>query len=377
MSFTRIKQRTDTYANYEAINNNTPGGLKILQGEVCVVIADAASAAAGLSNPEADLIRPLRERLANTGEVLGMKIGSGFENRWDELPYHFAIPNINYANGTGRVLGTQSNGATHVYNHPAKMMKAIFGPVYSAPQLGISLLDGGNNNLNGALLEVGQVVSGAKVSVNPIVQSYRIKLGQIFENTGNRVQVGLDETAAAPNSITTFNRVITPTPFSITPALGAYNGGNGLYSRSFSAEVLDERPGVEGGNNRVGAGGLNAYAAYPTFFGKTTADTPTSESARGEFLKANCSKLLRARSQYATGVLNYVGGECAVFAYPAAYGPLTAVLNSLNSDTLAASFDAPIRALLSNGTLYQNVPYLVYRSKAPGYNGQIPFTFNF
>lgn len=380
MSFTRLKQRTDTYANWEAQNNNTPGGLKILQGEICVIIADADSASAGLSNAQVITGIPLKERLPNTGEVLGTKIGQGFATRWDEIPTNFHIPQVNFANGTGRVLGTRNNGGTHVYKHPGEMFRAIFGPVYSPPRVSATLYDAANSNLNGALLEMGQEVTGVRVGVNPQAASFPIKLGRAFESTSGRVQLvtpQADETALPPATIGQFNRLVVPGPFRIDPANSNYNTGNGLYRRSFFAEVTDNRPGVDGGNYTTGSNGLDAYAAYPTFFGKSAAPLPVGEAAIGAFLQANFSPMIRARSGYDAGNVAYVNGERSHFAYPAAYGPLAKVLNALGGDTMAVSFNAPVTALLTKVGRYANIPYLVYRSKDPGYNNSIIFNFQF
>ncbi len=374
---TRIKLRTDTYANWDAANANAPGGLKILQGEVCVILADAASAAAGLSNAVVDLVTPLIDRLPNTGEVLGTKIGQGFAVRWDLIPTNFHIPRINYPNGTGRVLGTRNNGQSHVYDHPGKMFRAIFQPVYSGPDVAARLSDGNNTDLNGALLEVGQLIAGVNVTISSTPHSYRIKQGDAYESTTGQVQLGLDETAAAPLSIGTFQRALAP--FSLVPGNSGYDGGSGTYRRSFYGTVLDERPGAEGGNNLVGSGGVNTYATYPTFFGKSNQPLPTDPAAVGAFLQANATPLIRTRQNYSAGKLAYRNGERPLFGYPAAWGPLSQILDELGLNQLGysgAAFGNPLPGLVSKAGQYQNVPYLFYTTFS-GFNGDILFTFQF
>ena len=368
MSFSRIKQRTDTYANWENQNNNTPGGLKIMQGEICVVLADSASAAAGLSNIIADTVTPLVERLANTGEVLGTKVGQGFAVRWDEIPLNFHLPNINFPNGGGRILGTRSNGASHVYNHPGKALKAVFAPVYSAPEVGLRILTGAGTDLNNALLEVGQPLEGVHLAVYPYLRTYRIKVGRAFETTFNpAVQIGLDETAIDPNTIGNFSRLITAAPalFAVTPQNATYDGGQGYYTRRFYSDVLDDRPAVEGGNVRAGSGEVRVSSAYPMFFGKSNLDLPASEVERGIFLQEHCTSMIRPRSNYDAGKVAYRNGERAHLAYPEAWGPLSVIRDVLGVDTMAASFNAPVRALISKNDRYTNIPYLVYRLKTP------------
>jgi hypothetical protein len=241
-AFTRITQRSATYSEWEAQNKNTPGGLKLAVGEVCVIIADQASAAAGLSNTVAQP-GPLKDRLANTGEVLGTKVGNGANLRWDEIPTNYHIPTVNFPNGGGRVLGTRHNGASHVYDHPGKMFKALFAPVYAAPEVILSITSAGNN-INGALLEVGQALPTVLVNARPSLRSYPIRRGRIYEENSRRTQIGPDETAISPNSIIAFSR--ESVAFKIVPATGTRRN-DGVFVRRFFADVTDKRPSKEGG----------------------------------------------------------------------------------------------------------------------------------
>jgi hypothetical protein len=375
--FNRFRPRIDTYTNWETINNNTPGGLKIMQGEICVIIADAGSAAAGLSNIIADMSTPLTERLANTGEVMGMKYGNGYILRWDEIPTNYHIPNINFANGSGRVLGTRNNGATHVYNHPGKMFKAIFKPVYTMPGLNVSLTSSGNN-INGALYEVGQSVSEVNVNVQPLLQSYRIKLGRAFEITRGRVQLGADETATDPNTIGSFSRPVAN--FLINPTTGVYDAGSGTYGRQFIAEVTDAQPSAEGGETTTGSGTLYARATYPTFFGKSTQAPPSDPAQLGTWLQANTTAMIRGRDNYPIGNVAYSGGEHAIYAHPAAWGPLARInnINTLNELETGGSFSSgPVNATITKTAFYNDIPYLVYVSGGSGFNATIFLSFLF
>lgn len=374
--FNRFQPRTDTYANWETVNNNTPGGLRILQGEICVIIADPASAAAGLSNILADTTQPKNLRLANTGEVLGFKMGEGAAQRWDEMPIMFHLPNINFGNGSGRILGTRQNGATHVYNHPGKALRAIFAPVYSAPDLGVSLTSNGNS-INGALFEVGQSIPGAAVNVQPYLHSYRIKLGQAYEVTSGRTQLGLDETAGDPNTIAAFSRALAG--FSLTPGTAQYDGGSGTFRRNFLAAVTDTRPSNEGGEVRTESGVLEVRAAYPAFFGKSAATMPTDPAQLGAFIQANGTPMLRYRGRYDAGKVAYRNGERPLFFYPAAWGSLSQILDELGLNQLGyggAAFNAPVNAVLSKAGQYDNVPYLGYATDS-GFNADILFSFLF
>ena len=387
MSFTRIKQRTDTYANWVAQNNNTPGGLKILQGEVLVIIADSASADANLSNVTTDLVTPRYQRLANTGEILGTKVGEGFTTRWDLIPISFPFVEVNYANGTGRVLGTRNNGGTHVYRTPLSIQQAIFGPVYTPPGISSALRDGSNNDLNNAKIEVGQVIAGVRMDVSRSVGTYPVIIGQVFETTSGASLVGPNETSQPPASIGSFSRKIDydyPTAvqrdFKLNALNASYSGGqsgSGLFQRSFYASVYDSRPSALGGNNIVSTDTKRIYATYPTFFGKSAAALPGDPNQMGAFLQANCSSMLLGRASYPAGLVNYANLERSHFAYPADFGPLRRINNELGSDTMAASFNPPVTALVSKPGQYTNVPYLVYRSKDPGYDVPIVFDFLF
>lgn len=364
--------RTATYTAWETLHNTTPGGLRIAKGVVCAIIADAGSAAVSLSNAQADTA-PRGRRLPNAGEILGFKLGEGDAVQWPQLAIYYPFPEVYYPAGTGRVLGTQTNGATHVYTHPVQVMKAIFGPVYSPPALNVSLTSSGTN-INGGLYEVGQVLPAVSVNVQPVRNTHRIRLGQAFEVTGNRVQLGADETAASPNSLGNFSRPVAG--FSITPATGQYDAGSGQYRRQFLAAVTDTRPAAEGGEYRAESGVLTARATYPIFFGKSTATLPTDPAALGAWLQANLTPQLLGRQNYAPGVVQYRNGERPVFAYPAAWGPLSRIDDAVGGNQLGVSFNMAVGATLGKTGQYATVPYLVYTT-SNGFSGNILYAFVF
>jgi hypothetical protein len=375
--FTRIAHRTATYAEWVAQNNNTPGGLKLMQGEICVIIADQASAAAGLSNPVAQP-GPLAERFANTGEVLGTKIGNGANLRWDETPTNYHIPKINYGNGGGRVLGTRENGATHVYDHPGKMFQAIFAPVYSRPEVAVNILSN-SAGINGAVYEVGQDIANVQVFVAPSIRSYPIKRGRAYEenpSNGARTQLGADETANSPNTIGSFSRSVPA--FEIVPG-NSTRRGDGYFVRRFFADVTDTRPSNEGGEVTAESGRLEVYAAFPTFFGKTTQPLPAGEAARGTFLQANCTPTIIGRQNFNSGSQIYTNGERPVFAYPASYGPLRDILDVTGSSQLGytgAAFRGGVLGKITKAGFYTEEPMLIYETVS-GFNGDQFFNFVF
>jgi len=370
----RIKQRTSPYAIWESVNQNTPGGLKIMQGEICVVLADAASAAAGLSNIVADLTRPKPERLANAGEVLGIKIGEGSMSRWDEIPLNFHMPTVRFLNGTGRILGTQLNGASYDFKHPGLALRAVFAGVYSPPGVNVRLYSG-DRDLNGQIAEIGQVLDDVRVQVNSGLGTYRIKEGRALENTGVVRLLGQAEMANDPNSIASFSRAVDN--MLLLPANSRYDAGNGLFSRVFTADVTDARPSNEGGANTVTAGQVATYATYPTFFGKTAAAIPAGGADLGAFLQATCTPLLRGRGRYDAGKVAYRGGERPLLAYPAMFGPLSQILDELGLNQLGysgAAFAPARTATLSKQGSYANVEYLAYTTTG-GFNADILFSF--
>ena len=376
--FTRIALRTATYADWEAQNNNTPGGLKLMEGEVCIILADQASAAAGLSNTIAQP-GPQKDRMmANTGEVIGNKVGSGAGVRWDELPINFPFSGINFPSGGGRVLGTRDNGASHVYNHPGKAWNAVFGPVYSAPVVGAAITSNGGN-INGAVFEVGQDLPAVAVIGYPSIRSYPIKRGRIFEEnpaTGARTQLGVDETAISPNTIGNFSRQVPA--FELTKT-NSFRNGNGIFERRFFADVTDTRPSNEGGEVTSESGRLAAYAAFPTFFGQTNEPMPADPAARGAFLQRICSQRIVGRENYAPGSVIFQPGFRPLFAFPASYGPLRDILDVTNNSQLGytgAAFNQPIQGLVSKANHYDNEPYLIYETSS-GFNGDQLFTFLF
>lgn len=377
-NFTRIASRTATYAEWELENNNTPGGLKLMEGETAVIKADQASAAMGLSNTTAQPGDQKDRMLANTGEIIGNKIGSGAGVRWDQLPINFPFTGINYPSGGGRVLGTQNNGATHVYNHPGKALQAIFAPVYSPPAVGVAIT-GSGNNINGVLFEVGQDIAAVNVNVYPTFRSYPIKRGRAYEEnpaTGARTQLDVEETAISPATIGNFSRIVLG--FEVVPG-NSYRHGDGRFERRFFADVTDTRPSNEGGEVSVESGRVSVLAAFPTFFGQTNEAMPVTQAARGNFLQRLASQRIVGRENYAPGSVIFQPGFRPLFAYPASYGPLRDILDVTNNSQLGyqgAAFNQGIPALVSKAGHYASEPYLIYETSA-GFNGDQVFTFLF
>jgi hypothetical protein len=402
LAYNRLIPRIDTYTNWDTANTlqmslNKPG-LYLAMGEMAVVLADTASANAGLSLPAtatpSELAKPAYKRKAKAGEVLMIKIGMGLLATWSNLPVIFPNREIHIDGGKGRFLGTRVNQSDpyNFLNINDAVYKILEG-VYTPPSAGLVM-----NSTGGAhatLLEVGAAIQGVDLTLTPYPQTYQVWTGQIYETTNGITQ----NFGAAESQVRGGTNPVNISAFTRTNL--QYSGSNdfivlptdqiesGVIKRKFIGKVTDDRPSPDG-NNTVSSNGVEVSAAYPEFTGVVNitaaaleAMTPT---ALGSYIQQNLQARIAQPGSYGGPSQPYSvnAGDVIIYAIPNVTRYMSSVIDhnvstSENQFAAGKEYDntKALQATISKAGFYTNVAYTVVRSVDTIYgSGLLPHQFN-
>lgn len=375
-TFNRIVPRKDTYGNWNTAATTGTLPLYLAVGELAIVLADDVSASLGLSNYlNSPLAGAPTTRKPNFGELLYVKVGLGDAVMWQNLPVLFPDRTVNIPNG--RLLGARQNGATYNFANSVDAIYAILKPLYQGPDVSMSL------TTNGAsleyLYEVGAITPNVTGNVYPNRHSFPILNGQLYEVTGgNYTAIGAAEVATDPNTIGSFSRLIEAN-FKILPANSSVDG-NGNFSRYFLAQVIDKGPDASGNPGRANSNTTQATAVYPEYLGVSPVDISSmTDLQAGDFVRTNLLRLLKPRGPINGG--NPYGFQYNAvplwlyYAVPAQFFTGMSMVDAFNSDQYtstgayppslvkSALISVPVTVSGASSFLYQNVPYVIIRSR--------------